>query len=101
MLFCPFAVFNTVIDPTQFIPTLSGDNYKIWKDTVLLALGCMDLDLALRIEEPASPTEQSSQIDCTLYERWERFNRLSMMVIKSHVSQSIRGSIYECRTVKN
>ena len=63
-------------------------------------LGCMDLDLALRIEEPASPTEQSSQVDCTLYERWERSNRLSIMIIKSHISQSIRGSIPECRTVK-
>jgi len=94
------AVFNTVIDPTQFIPTLSGDNYKIWKDKVLLALGCMDLDLALRTDEPPLPVAESSQVDRALYERWERSNRLSIMVIKTHISQSIRGSIPECRTAK-
>ena len=98
--FCSFAVFNTVIDPTQFIPILSGDNYKLWKDKVLLALGCMNLDMTLRIDEPETPTEQSTQANCALYERWERSNRLSMMVIKTHISQSIRGSIPECRTVK-
>ena len=67
---------------------------------MLLSLGCMDLDLALRIDEPETPTEQSTQANCALYERWERSNRLSMMVIKTHISQSIRGSIPECRTVK-
>ena len=67
--FCSFAVFKTVIDPTQFIPILSGDNYKLWKDKVLLVLGCMDLDLALRIDEPETPTEQSTQANCALYER--------------------------------
>ena len=95
--FCSFVVFNTVIDPPQFIPILSGDNYKLWKDKVLLALGCMDLDLALRIDELETPTEQSTQANCVLYERWERSNRLSMMVIKTHISQSIRGSIPERR----
>ena len=67
---------------------------------MLLALGCMDLDLALRIDEPKTPTEQSTQANCALYERWERSNHLSMMVIKTHISQSIRGSIPECKTVK-
>ena len=67
---------------------------------MLLALGCMDLDLALRIDEPETSTEQSTQANCALYERWERSNRLSMMVIKTHISQSIRGSIPECRIVK-
>ena len=67
---------------------------------MLLALGCMDIDLALRIDEPETPTEQSTQANCALYERWERSNRLGMMVIKTHISQSIRGSIPECRTVK-
>ena len=60
----------------------------------------MDLDLALRIDESETSTEQSTQAHCALYERWERSNRLSMMVIKTHISQSIRGSISECKTVK-
>ena len=67
---------------------LSGDNYKIWRDKMLLALVCMDLDLALRMDEPSILTELSTQSERTLYEKWERSNRLSMMLIKTHISQS-------------
>ena len=34
------------------IPMLSGTNFKFWKETVEIVLGCMDLDLALRVERP-------------------------------------------------
>ena len=76
-------------DPTQLIPMLFGDNYKIWRDKMLLALGCMDLDLALRMDEPYILTELSTQSERTLYEKWERSNRLSIMPIKTYISQSI------------
>ena len=31
---------------------LNGDNYKIWKEMILLQLGCMDIDYAIRKDEP-------------------------------------------------
>ena len=68
---------------------------------MLLALRCMDLDLALHMDEPSILTELSTQSERTLYKKWERSNRLSMMLIKTHISQSIRGSIPECKTVKD
>ncbi|XP_071906054.1 uncharacterized protein [Coffea arabica] len=34
------------------------------------------------------------------YERWQRSNRFSLMLIKSHISQNIRGSIPDCDRVK-
>ncbi|XP_072064284.1 uncharacterized protein [Arachis hypogaea] len=80
---------------------LSGDNYKEWKDKILFHLGCADLDYALRREEPPTPTDASSQAEVALYERWEKSNRLSMMFIKSRISASIRGSIPDCRNVKD
>ncbi|OIT37663.1 hypothetical protein A4A49_66121, partial [Nicotiana attenuata] len=52
-----------------------------------------DLDLALHVEEPPIPTESSMPAAKANYERWERSNRLSLMLIKTHISQSIRGSI--------
>ena len=61
----------------------------------------MDLDLVLRIDEPPTLTEHSTQMECTLYEKWERSNRLGMMLIKTHISQSIRRSIPEYKTVKD
>nr|XP_025693179.1 uncharacterized protein LOC112795464 [Arachis hypogaea] len=65
------------------------------------ALGKLNLDYALRREEPPAPTDASSQVEVALYERWEKSNRLSMMFIKSRISASIRGSIPDCRNVKD
>ncbi|XP_016173589.1 uncharacterized protein LOC107616103 [Arachis ipaensis] len=80
---------------------LSGDNYKEWKDKILFHLGCADLDYALRREESPTPTDASSQAEVALYEWWEKSNHLSMMFIKSRISASIRGSIPDCRNVKD
>lgn len=82
------------------IPMLSGDNFSDWKEKVLLTLGCMDLDLALRMDEPPIPTELSTPNERVTYERWERSNRLSLMLIKTHVGKSIRGSIPTCTKAK-
>ncbi|OIT03252.1 hypothetical protein A4A49_57453, partial [Nicotiana attenuata] len=59
-----------------------------------------DLDLALRVEEPLIPTESRTPAAKVIYERWERSNRLSLMFIKAHISQSIRGSILNSDKVK-
>ncbi|GMP84215.1 hypothetical protein CsSME_00037831 [Camellia sinensis var. sinensis] len=63
--------------------------------------GCMDLDLALRVDEAPEPTDKSSAVEKSAYNKWERSNRLSLMLIKSHISQSIRGSIPPSDKVKN
>ncbi|RDX82029.1 hypothetical protein CR513_37230, partial [Mucuna pruriens] len=34
------------------IPMLNETNFKVWKEAVEIVLGCMDLDLALWVEEP-------------------------------------------------
>ena len=39
---------------------LNGTNFKNWKDNILIVLGCMDLDLALREEQPTPFSEKSS-----------------------------------------
>ncbi|XP_009782137.1 uncharacterized protein [Nicotiana sylvestris] len=92
----PTAIFNE----NARIPMLSGDNYTEWKEKVLLTLGCSNLDLALRVDEPPIPTESSTPVAKANYERWERFNRLSLMLIKSHIRQSIRGFIPNSDKVK-
>ncbi|KAF7149398.1 hypothetical protein RHSIM_Rhsim03G0061600 [Rhododendron simsii] len=65
------------------------------------ALGCMDLDLAIREDEPPKPTNESSIAVRVAYDRWERSNRLSLMLIKTHISSSIRNSIPSCDKVKD
>ncbi|KAF7838710.1 Retrovirus-related Pol polyprotein from transposon TNT 1-94 [Senna tora] len=80
---------------------LSGDNYKVWKESILLHLGCLDLDYALRKEEPPVLTAASTPAEIALYERWERSNRIILMLIKSRIRASIRGSIPDKEKVKD
>uniref|UniRef100_A0A2N9FCT2 Reverse transcriptase Ty1/copia-type domain-containing protein n=1 Tax=Fagus sylvatica TaxID=28930 RepID=A0A2N9FCT2_FAGSY len=96
-----------VVQPANFsdirydIPELKGDNYKIWKERVLLHLGWMDIDYAIRKDEPPALTDTSTAADITLYERWERSNRLSMMFIKTRISAGIRGSVDQHEKVRD
>ncbi|KAL3618499.1 hypothetical protein CASFOL_037581 [Castilleja foliolosa] len=47
-------------DVQNDIPELIGDNYKVWRERVLLQLGWMDIDYAIRKDEPVGITETSS-----------------------------------------
>ena len=105
MIICFICLFFAAILPVNIsdmkfeIPELTGDNYKMWKERILLQLGCMDIDYAIRKDEPPAVVPTSTQVEIAAYERWERSNRLSMMFIRTKISASIRGSIPECRTV--
>ena len=72
---------------------LKGDNYKVWKERILLHLGWMDIDYAIWKDEPPVVIETSSANDIALYERWERSNRLSVMFINTKISAGIHGSV--------
>ena len=48
---------------------LRGDNYKIWRERVLLHLGWIDIDYAIRKDEPPSITETSTPDEVDLYEK--------------------------------
>ena len=74
------------------IPELKGDNYKVWKERILLHLGWMDIDYAIRKDEPTI-SHTSTPDEIGLYERWERSNRLTVMFIKTKISAGIVGSI--------
>ncbi|GAV65153.1 hypothetical protein CFOL_v3_08668 [Cephalotus follicularis] len=81
-----------IFDWSHF-PILFSDNLVDWKEKILLTLGCIDIDLALCVDEPSIPTKLSTPNEKATYEMWKRSNRLNLMLIKSHVSKNIRGSI--------
>ena len=83
------------------VSELKGDNYKIWKERILLQLGWMDIYYAIRKDEPPAITDESSPADVALYERWERSNRLSVMFIKTKISAGIRGSVDQHEKVRD
>ena len=95
-----------VIQPTNIsdfkcdIPELRGNNYKVWKERVLLHLGWMDIDHTIKKEKPDPITETSTTEAICLYDKWERSNRLSMMFIKTKISANIRCSVEQINKVK-
>ena len=100
-------IFYAVVQPANFseihcdIPELKGDNYKVWKERIILHLGWMDMDYAIRKDEPPTLTNTSTAADIMLYERWEQSNRLSMMFIKTRISAGIRGSVDQHERVRD
>jgi hypothetical protein len=61
----------------------------------------MDIDYAIRKDEPLALTNTSTTVDIMLYERWEKSNRLSMMFIKTKISVGIRGSVDQHEKVQD
>lgn len=47
-------------------------NFKDWKENILIVLGCMDLDIAIRTEQPIALTDSSSSDQRSRYEKWDR-----------------------------
>ena len=68
--------FYAVMQPANFsnikcdIPELKCDNYKVWKERILLHLGCMDIDYAIRKDKPTI-IDASTTTEKALYEQCE------------------------------
>ena len=68
--------FCAVMQPANFsnikcdISALKGDNYKVWNERILLHLGFMDIDYAIKKDKPTI-TDTSTITEKALYEQWE------------------------------
>ncbi|KNA05744.1 hypothetical protein SOVF_187600 [Spinacia oleracea] len=82
------------------IPLLNGTNFKDWKENISIVLGCMDLDLALRTDKPAALTAESTADQERDFERWDRSNRMCVMIMKRGIPESFRGSVSDEVTAK-
>ncbi|GAV91405.1 UBN2_2 domain-containing protein, partial [Cephalotus follicularis] len=79
---------------------LNVTNFLTWKEQIGIVLSIMDLDHALRIDTPAAITTQSTTEQRAAYEKWERSNRMSLMIMKSSISIAIRGAIPDFNDTK-
>ena len=91
------ALATNVSAQISSIPMLNGSNFKVWKDTVEIVPGCMDLDIALREEKLTSTPENLNEVKI---EKWERSNRMSIMIMKRSILEAFRGSITEDKDAK-
>ena len=55
----------------------------------------MDLNYALRTDEPLAITDKSTVEENANYEKWERSNRMCLMVMKHTIPITIRGSMHD------
>jgi hypothetical protein len=56
---------------------------------MLFAMGYLELDLALCVNESPTPIESSTPQKIINQEPWEQFNHLSFMFSKSHITKCI------------
>ncbi|KAJ9171116.1 hypothetical protein P3X46_019164 [Hevea brasiliensis] len=68
-------------------------NFKAWQESVMITLGVMDLDLALRVSKPTNITDKSTSDEKREMEKWEKSNRISLMVIKHAIPKAFRGTM--------
>lgn len=52
----------------------------------------MDMDLALRDDEPARPADASAT-QRSKYEKWKKANRVALMIIKRSMNDAVRGGV--------
>ena len=83
---------NAIIN---YILILNGTNFKTWHENLQIVLGVMDLDLALRVYSPAPLTVESSSDEKRDIERWEKSNRMCLMIIKKAIPEAFKGTISE------
>ena len=60
---------------------------------MMILLGCMDIDLALRMPKPDELNEESTQEDEVYWGKWEHSNRLSLMIMKRDIPEAFRGAV--------
>ncbi|RVW38473.1 Retrovirus-related Pol polyprotein from transposon TNT 1-94 [Vitis vinifera] len=90
-----FVLASSISANVNNIPVLNGTNFKKWKEHVIIVLGCMDLDFALREDRPSDLTSASTAEQRSTMEKWERSNRMSLMIMKHSIPEAIRGAIPE------
>ncbi|KAG6487835.1 hypothetical protein ZIOFF_056571 [Zingiber officinale] len=61
----------------------------------------MDLDYALWVDKPTPLSDTSTQDEKSAYEKWERSNRLSLMIMKGSISSDIRGGMPDFENAKD
>ncbi|XP_062005369.1 uncharacterized protein LOC133722499 [Rosa rugosa] len=87
---------SSVMSQMTKIETLTGSNFKKWKEDVEIALGLMDIDLPLRVPEPPKITDTSTRLEKDKAEKWESNNRMCIKIMQRAMTDTVRGGIPVC-----
>nr|ABW74555.1 gag-pol protein [Boechera divaricarpa] len=85
---------SNVVASANSVTKFNGLNYGEWSEQIRFTLGVMGLDRAIiSNEKPPAITVDSSESDKTRYENWERYNRLSLNLMRMSMAESIKPSM--------
>ena len=94
--YCGYIFSSSVVSQMTKIETLTGSNFKRWKEDVEIALGLMDIDLPLRNPEPPVITTTSTRLEKDKAEKWESNNRMCLKIMQRAMTETVRGGIPIC-----
>ena len=77
----------------QSIVTLTGSNYQKWKQDLEISLGFLDYDFVLKENPPQAPATDASTETKTKYAKWEKANKMTMLIMQRAMAPSVKGSI--------
>ena len=84
---------SSILANVNNIPVLNGTNFKKWNEHIIIVLRSMDLDYALREDRLADLTGANTAKQRAAIEKWERSNRMSLIIMKHSILESIRGAM--------
>ena len=64
-------------------------------------LGLLEFTIAFKQPKPAALTDQSARTERDAFEKWERANDMSLLIIKNSIEEHIRGGIQGCDLAKD
>ena len=82
------------------MPIFNGLNFSYWTEQVQFHLGILDLDLAMLEEKFVTIIDVSSNEEKVHYKTWERSNRLSLMLMRMIVADSIKTTLPKIESAK-
>ncbi|OVA14265.1 hypothetical protein BVC80_9027g6 [Macleaya cordata] len=82
------------------VDPLTGSNYSTWKRQITLQLDLLDFDFVLTEAGPVVPTAESTDVEKATFKKWEKVNKLCMMVNRGSIHETISGGILETTTTK-
>ncbi|RVW76034.1 Retrovirus-related Pol polyprotein from transposon TNT 1-94 [Vitis vinifera] len=77
------------------IPVLNGTNFKKWKRARYNCARVHGFRLCIKEDRPSDLTSASTAEQRSTMEKWERSNRMSLMIMKHSIPEAIRGAIPE------
>ncbi|KAH9669148.1 retrovirus-related pol polyprotein from transposon TNT 1-94-like protein [Citrus sinensis] len=71
------------------LKNLTGTNFKDWCESILFYLSTLNRDLALRVDEPAKPTDKSIAAEKAEWAAWDESNRHCLDTMKYTIDRTL------------